>query len=120
MSELFPGKIILLIFAVATGTALYSTAAYTAAQTSQEAVSAAKPALDYEFFKTRVEPILVKRRVGHARCVLCHGRGLGAPQYLVKLAPGSSFWTEEQSRINFQNISKLVVPGKPMSSPFAI
>lgn len=90
------------------------------AQAQEQNAAAVKPALDYEFFKTRVEPILVKKRAGHARCVLCHGRGLGAPQYVVKLPPGSAFWTEEQSRQNFRNISMLVVPGDPLRSPFAI
>lgn len=120
MAKICPRKIAILIVTVATAAALYSTAAFTAEQTPEPEASPSKPILDYEFFKTRVEPIFVKRRVGHARCVLCHGRGLGAPQYLVKLAPGSAFWTEEESRRNFQNVSKLVVPGKPMSSPFAI
>src|ERR1700680_4222866 len=30
--------------------------------------SAETPALDYEFFKTRVEPIFLKKRPTHARC----------------------------------------------------
>jgi hypothetical protein len=34
------------------------------------------------------------------------------------LSPGMSFWTEEQSRRNFEVVSKLVVPGDPQSSLF--
>jgi hypothetical protein len=30
------------------------------------------PALDYQFFKERVQPILLKKRPGHARCIACH------------------------------------------------
>ena len=28
--------------------------------------------LDFEVYRTRVEPIFSKRREGHARCVVCH------------------------------------------------
>ncbi len=33
------------------------------------------------------------------------------------LPPGTSFWTEEQSRHNFETVSKLVVPGDPLIEP---
>src|SRR5436305_1467286 len=29
-------------------------------------------ALDYEFFKAKVQPIFLAKRPGHARCVACH------------------------------------------------
>jgi len=32
----------------------------------------AAPSPDFEFFKTRVEPIFLKKRPGHARCYFCH------------------------------------------------
>ena len=32
----------------------------------------ASPSLDYEFFKTKVQPIFLTKRDGHARCVACH------------------------------------------------
>src|SRR5579862_9668426 len=76
--------------------------------------------LDYEFFKTRVEPIFLKRRSpDHARCYACHEltkhpSGLR----LESLVPGNSFWTEEQSRRNFETVSKLVVPGDLAESMF--
>ena len=70
------------------------------------AVLAAAPAstqsLDFEFYRTRVEPIFLKNRPGHARCVVCHA--------------GSSTWSDEQSRRNFQIVSRLVTPGDPASS----
>jgi hypothetical protein len=75
--------------------------------------------LDYEFFKARVEPIFLKDRPGHARCYSCHGSGNG-PQYLVKLSPGSTSWTEDQSRQIFENVSKLVNRDDPMNSRFLI
>ena len=37
--------------------------------------TATSPALDYDFFKTRVQPIFVNKRPGHARCIACHGQG---------------------------------------------
>src|ERR1700719_1634306 len=89
-----------------------------AAPSQQEA--AAPQTLDYEFFKTRVEPIFLKRRSpDHARCYVCHEiakhhSGLN----LESLLPGNTFWTEEQSRRNFQTVSKLVDPGHPDSSIF--
>jgi hypothetical protein len=79
------------------------------------------PQLDYEFFKTRVEPIFLKKRSeDHARCYVCHQvmRHGGGPLSLEMLPPGASFWTEEQSRHNFEVVSKLVVPGNPSLSLF--
>src|SRR5882672_1084515 len=79
------------------------------------------PQLDYEFFKTRVEPIFLKRRSeDHARCCVCHQvmRHGGGPLSLDMLPPGASFWTDEQSRHNFEAVSKLVVPGNPSLSLF--
>ena len=76
---------------------------------------AAAQSLDYDAFKTQVEPIFLKRRAGHARCVVCHSTGGGAFR-LQMLSPGSAMWTEEQSRKNFETVSNLVVPGDPGSS----
>jgi hypothetical protein len=83
------------------------------------AVSSTAVPLDFEFFKARVEPIFLKQRPGHARCYACHGSGTG-PQFLVKLAPGSTFWTEDQSRANFAIASALVNRRDPMNSALLI
>jgi hypothetical protein len=88
-----------------------------------QAPSGAKPALDYEFFKTKVEPIFLKKREpDHARCYVCHetSHHSGRDFFLERLAPGASFWTEEQSRANFKTVSKLVTPGNPLASLFVI
>jgi YVTN family beta-propeller protein len=76
--------------------------------------------LDYELFKSRVEPIFLKTRSAeHARCYVCHeNRKHHTGLNLEPLAPGSSFWTEEQSRRNFVTVSGLVVPGNPAASIF--
>ena len=95
------------------------TAAQSAAGTLDEkTLSASTPSLNYEFFKTRVEPIFLKKRPGHARCYVCHsGRGDGgAPAYLEMLSPGSTSWNEEQSQRIFRRVSRLVVPGDPSQS----
>ena len=48
--------------------------------------------LDYEAYKTRVEPIFLAKRVGHARCYACRalGAGEGAPGHRVwlRINPG--------------------------------
>src|SRR5919205_51058 len=65
--------------------------------------------LDYEFFKSKVEPIFLAKRPGHARCVSCHASGTAFR--LQPLAHGSTFWTEEESRKNFEAIKRVVTPG---------
>lgn len=82
-----------------------------------QAVSAAvaEEPLEYDFFKSRVEPIFLKKRPGHARCYVCHAESNNAFR-LERLAPGRTSWTEEQSRRNFQTVSGLVVPGDPTKS----
>jgi len=107
-------KRILASFLVASAVALYAPAPFAA-----QGPSASRPSLDYEFFKTRVEPIFLEKRwPDHARCYICHevSRHGGGPLSLEQLSPGASFWTEEQSRANFQVVSKLVTPGSPLSS----
>jgi hypothetical protein len=71
------------------------------------------PVLDYAFFKERVQPIFLKKRPGHARCVVCHEHG--SPP-LQPLAPGATSWNEEQSRKNFEMWKLFVTPGDPAKS----
>lgn len=72
-------------------------------------------ALDLDFFKSMVEPIFLKERPGHARCYGCHAQA-GRIFHLEQLSAGSTTWTEEQSRRNFQTVSRLVTPGNPYAS----
>jgi hypothetical protein len=65
--------------------------------------------LDYEVFKTKVQPIFLKKRPGHARCIACHGSG--TPLRLQPLAPGSTSWNDEESRKNFDAMRRVAVPG---------
>jgi hypothetical protein len=76
----------------------------------------AAPALDFEYFKARVQPMFLYKREGHARCYVCHrGNGTGNG-YLQMLAPGASAWDEEQARKNFESVKRLVRPGDPLKS----
>jgi len=72
------------------------------------------PSLDFEFFKTRVQPMFTTKRPGNARCVSCHA--FGTPMRLQPLPPDSGTWNEEQSRQNFDVIRLRVVPGNPEAS----
>lgn len=75
--------------------------------------------LDFEFFKTRVQPVFLKERAGHARCYGCHI--LPNRVFRLETLPaGNSTWTAEQSRSNFENAAKQVVSGDPSSSPLLI
>ena len=73
------------------------------------------PKLDYEFFKSRVEPVFLTKRPDHARCYVCHVGSNNAFR-LERLAPGARAWSEEQSRRNFEMVSILVNPGNPDTS----
>ena len=78
---------------------------------SQPAASpTAAPALDYEFFKAKVQPVFLAKREGHARCVVCHTFN-NAPFKLVPLSPGAAAWNEEQSRMNFELVKRVAMPG---------
>ena len=69
--------------------------------------------LDFEFFKTRVQPIFVAKRPGHARCIACHGSGTSLR--LQPLSPGSTAWSDEESRKNFEAVRRVVQPGNANS-----
>ena len=86
-----------------------------AAGLAAHAASRAAPALDYDFFKARVEPIFLKKRAGHARCYVCHAESNNAFK-LEKLNPGAKAWSDEQSRRNFATVSTLVNAGDPATS----
>jgi hypothetical protein len=73
------------------------------------AASTSATSLDFEFFRTRVQPIFVAKRPGHARCIACHGSG--TPLRLQALLPGSTTWSEEESRKNFEAVRRVVMPG---------
>jgi mono/diheme cytochrome c family protein len=71
--------------------------------------------LDFEFFKSDVQPIFLEKRAGFTRCVVCHSDE-GRVGFLEPLAPDAMAWDEEQSRSNFEAVSRLVTPGDPLGS----
>src|SRR6476620_3301928 len=81
------------------------------------AVSQARQAdssLDYEYFKTKIQPIFLAKRPGHARCVSCHTSG--TPLRLQPLPAGSAAWTDDATRKNFEAVQRAVVPGSVTKS----
>ena len=77
------------------------------ALTSATLVSGAAAPLDYEFYKAKVQPIFLEKRPGHAPCVMCHAES-NTMLRLEKLPDGQSTWTEDQTRRNFDAVSKIV------------
>ena len=71
--------------------------------------STASTSLDYEVFKAKIQPIFLAKRPGHARCVSCHSSG--TPLRLQPLSPGSTSWTDEESRKNFEAVRRVAIPG---------
>ena len=76
---------------------------------------AGKSSLDYNFFKTKVQPIFLAKRTGHARCISCHVVPTGAVFQLQKLSPGETTWNEEESRKNFAAVQVVALPGNAKS-----
>src|ERR1700757_537011 len=67
-------------------------------------------ALNYDFFKNKVEAVFLEKRAGHTRCVVCHTTN-NAPFHVVPTSPGAMTWNEEQSRQNFELIQRVAAPG---------
>jgi len=77
--------------------------------------SSAQSSLDFDTYRSKVEPIFAKKREGHARCVACHSASNNRFR-LQPLADGATAWTPEQSKQNFDAVSKLVKLGDPAGS----
>jgi YVTN family beta-propeller protein len=80
----------------------------------QPAPPPASPALDYDYYKARVQPLFLEKREGHARCVTCHGGS--TTLRLQRLPEDATNWTEEQTQKNFEAVKAMVVPGSPGAS----
>jgi hypothetical protein len=95
-------------------TVLLLATAVAAPMARQGAPSDAAPAsLDFEVFKTRVQPIFLARREGHARCIACHTTA--SNMRLQPLPAGSATWSDDASRKNFDAVRRTVVPGSVKS-----
>ena len=75
--------------------------------------------LDFQTYRARVEPIFVKRREGGVRCYDCHS-ALATRLRLQPFSPGSSSWSYEQSRQNFEHVSKLITRSDVSKSPLLV
>ena len=82
-----------------------------APQTARPA--AAPSTLDFEIYKSRVEPLFIEKRPGHARCVVCHSTGTA---FRLEALPAGRAWNDEESRKNFEVASRIVLPGVPVKS----
>jgi hypothetical protein len=74
----------------------------------------AAPALDFDVFKDKIQPLLAEKRPGHARCITCHSTGTAFR--LVRLPKGRSTYTDDESRKNFDAVARVVLPGVPLKS----
>jgi len=85
-----------------------------AAFQGQPAPATTSAALNFDYFKARVQPIFLNKRPGHARCIACHSSG--TPLRLQPLSPGSTTWNDEESRKNFEAVKRVAIPGN-LKSP---
>ncbi len=86
----------------------------------------ARQGLDFDVYRETVEPIFIRSRgdfrppdPGNPACVMCHTWQTNtrlALETLEEDADGGVFWTEDQSRRNFEAVSRLVAPGDPDNS----
>ena len=70
--------------------------------------------LDFDVFKAKIQPLLAEKRPGHARCITCHSTGTAFR--LQRLPKGRTEYTEDETRKNFEAVSRFVLPGVPMKS----
>ena len=69
--------------------------------------------LNFEMFKAKVQPLLLEKRPGNARCIACHARSTA---FRLQPLPAGRSWNEEESRKNFEMASRFVLPGVPAKS----
>jgi hypothetical protein len=77
-------------------------------------VPQAAASLDFDVFKEKIQPLLAEKRPGHARCITCHSTGTAFR--LQRLPKGRTTYTEEETRKNFEAVSRFVLPGVPLKS----
>ena len=76
----------------------------------------ARPALDFEFFRTCVQQIFQDKRQGRMECVHCHSSG--ARGFAQSISDGRSYWDLEESQQNFRILERYIEPGFPLRSRF--
>lgn len=68
--------------------------------------------VDFEFFRSCVQPIFVNPIENAMPCAECHSGQFAIPN------PENSYWTLEQSQLAFQELLSFVDPGRPEYSRF--
>ena len=68
--------------------------------------------IDFEFFRSCVQPIFVNPIENAMPCIECHSGQFAIPN------PDNSYWTVEQSRQSFEELMTFVDPGRPDYSRF--
>jgi hypothetical protein len=81
-------------------------------------VQAPMPPVDFQFFRSCVQPVFATPREGHIRCGNCHGGGdIG---FAPIPAGGRTEWNDEEARRAFQVIARLIIAGNPEKSRFLL
>lgn len=93
--------------------------ATTPGELTPDGPAARQATLSFVVYRETVEPIFFEDRGGYgpgvSACVTCHVQS-GTPLKLQPLeedGSGGVYWTEAQSRLNFEIVSGLVMPGEP-------
>jgi hypothetical protein len=68
--------------------------------------------VDFDFFRSCVQPIFVNPLENAMPCAECHSGEFAVPP------PANSYWTVEQSQQAFEDLVYLIDPGRPDSSRF--
>ena len=80
-------------------------------------VARSEPALDFEFFRSCVQPVFANPREGHIRCSNCHSSGFIG---FAPVAQAGKTWTDEEANRAFRTVSRLIIPGNPEQSRFLL
>src|SRR6266550_3633026 len=119
MVDLKTAKVVMFLIAALSGLLLaareLANAAPAVSPNQADSTAPAQSSLDFETYRTRIEPIFLKTREGGVRCYDCHSV-MVTRLHLRQLPEGSSAWTEQQSRQNFKVVSQLVTPAEPPKS----
>src|SRR6267378_7497524 len=119
MVHLKTAKVVIFLIAALSGLLLaareLAKAAPAARANQSDSTTQTQSSLDFETYRTRIEPIFLKAREGGVRCYDCHS-AMPTRLRLERLSEGASSWTEEQSRHNFAVVSQLVTPADPLKS----
>ena len=80
-------------------------------------VARSEPTLDFEFFRSCVQPVFANPREGHIRCSNCHSSGLIG---FAPVAQAGKTWSDEEANRAFRTVSRLIIPGNPEQSRFLL